>query len=147
MDCTWNVWRARVALLMWSLPCVRHKMALCSNNMSKRLSISLWTAWSNNVAYVSDQEFHLNCKQCFFKVFKGVVVEVCGVNTIFPSTVCLIPWTDFHKSASFSPCVLNFAVFISPWNLCGLYKPILSSIFLSQQCCEIYFISLAVVNP
>jgi len=26
------------------------------------------------------------------------------------------------------------------------YKPILSSIVLSQQCCEVYFISLTVVN-
>ena len=27
------------------------------------------------------------------------------------------------------------------------YKPILSSFVLSQQCCEVYFISLAAVNP
>jgi len=36
------------------------------------------------------------------------VVELQGVNTIFPSTVCLILLTNFHKNASFHPGMLNY---------------------------------------
>jgi len=36
------------------------------------------------------------------------VVELLGVNTIFPSTVCLILLRHFHKNASFRPDMLNY---------------------------------------
>ena len=34
------------------------------------------------------------------------MIELYGVNTVFPSTICLILLTDFHKNASFRPDML-----------------------------------------
>jgi len=49
----------------------------------------------------------LECEKLMELTVSFVVVELYGVNTIFPSTVCLILLTDFHNHASFRAGVLN----------------------------------------
>jgi len=70
-----------------------------------------------------------------------------AITPIKSTKIILFTMILYNSENNVSKPIPDKSLVVFELSQCSIFKIILSSIFLSQQCCEVYFTSLTVVRP